>query len=100
MAVYEVGEDYFRLDGQRVTEQEFRDALDADPQVAAQRAIYDARQSLATATELRALSPFPTPEEQAGIDAQVASALAAYRALPDPPADVSALAVAVLTWGS
>ncbi len=56
-----------------------------------------ARQSLTDAVQLAALSPYPTPEEQAIIDAQVSASLALFRALSDPPADVTALAAAVLT---
>ena len=99
MAVYEVRDDGFMVDGVMVAESVFRAVLDADPAVVSQRAVHAARTALSDASALQALSPFPTGEEQAIIDAQTASALAAYRALVDPPADVSALAVAVLTWG-
>lgn len=56
-----------------------------------------ARQALTDAVQLAALSPYPTPEEQSIIDAQVSASLALFRALSDPPADVTALAAAVLT---
>lgn len=67
---------------------------------AAQQAVAECRASLNDAVQLAALSPYPTPEEQAIIDAQVADALALFRGLHDPPTDVIALATAVLTLGS
>lgn len=61
---------------------------------------HECRIALTEAVQLAALSPYPTPEEQAIINAQVASALALFRALPNPPVDVTALATAVLTLES
>jgi preprotein translocase subunit Sec61beta len=65
--------------------------------VGAADAVETCRGSLTDAVELAALSPYPTAEEQAIIDAQVSASLALFRALDDPPADVTALAASVLT---
>jgi hypothetical protein len=68
------------------------------PQMAARsQAMLNCRAALGEAVNLAALSPYPTPEEQAIIDTQVSSALALFRAIMDPPADLTALAAAVLT---
>lgn len=69
-------------------------SADADAYMAA---LISVRESLTDAVQLAALSPYPTPEEQAIIDAQVSASLGLFRALADPPADVTALAAAVLT---
>lgn len=57
-----------------------------------------ARAALSDALALADLYPAPTPEETALIDGQVAAALASYRALSGPPADVVSLAAAVVAW--
>lgn len=69
----------------------------SDAIVAEAGAVGKCRFALIDAVQLAAMSPYPTPEEQAIIDAQVSGSLALFRALPDPPADVIALAAAVLT---
>jgi hypothetical protein len=46
------------------------------------------------------LSQALTPEETALVDSQVSSALAGFRALIDPPADVVALAAAIISLRS
>jgi hypothetical protein len=86
------------------TDKEARDVDQAAADNAANAAIVATRaqaavcrDSLNDAVQLAALSPYPTPEEQAIIDAQVSASLALFRALADPPADVTALAAAVLT---
>jgi hypothetical protein len=56
------------------------------------------RTALSDALALADLYPAPTPEETAIIDAQVNAALAGFRALDNPPADVVALAAAVVSW--
>lgn len=83
----------FDIDPQEVAETEAANAA----LLALVNAPVECRQALTDAVQLAALSPYPTPEEQAIIDAQVSSALTLFRALPDPPADVTALAAAVLT---
>jgi hypothetical protein len=61
-------------------------------------ALQQNREDLANALELSALYPAPTPEETVIIDQQVAAALAAFRELDNPPADIVALAAAVISW--
>jgi hypothetical protein len=61
-------------------------------------AAVSARTALIDALALADLYPAPTPEETAIIDAQVGAALSQYRALADRPADVVALAAAVVSW--
>jgi hypothetical protein len=60
-------------------------------------AISEAREGLQNAIDLMALNPFPTPEEQAVVDATVAEALTLYRAAADPPGDLVALAAALIS---
>jgi hypothetical protein len=89
------------LDGAPITLAEAQAWAASDPVMVAERdaslAERTTRAALSDAVALAALSPYPTAEEQAIIDSQVTSALALFRALPDPPADVLALAAAVLT---
>lgn len=82
--------------GTPVTDEEFAANLLASLAVAdAGRAVAaDLAESLALAD----LYPAPTPEETAIIDAQVTAALAGFRTMPNPPADVVALAAAVVSW--
>jgi hypothetical protein len=70
-------------------------ALDAER--AAQNA---ARTALSDALALADLYPAPTPEETALIDTQINSALIGFQGLSNPPADVVALAAAVISWRS
>ena len=65
---------------------------------AAADALETARTALTDALALAPLYPAPTPEETLVIDTQVNAALAGFRALTDPPADVVALAAAVVSW--
>lgn len=69
-----------------------------DAAAAANAPILTIRADLADALALADLYPAPTPEETAIIDAQVNAALAGFRALSNPPADVVALAAAVVSW--
>lgn len=68
------------------------------PSTAHAEATNNTRAALSDALALSDLYPAPTPEETSLIDSQVAAALAGFRALPDPPADVVALAAAVVSW--
>jgi hypothetical protein len=63
-------------------------------------ALDSARTALQDALDLEALYPAPTTEETALIDTQVAEALAEFRALSSMPADIVALAAAVVSWRS
>ena len=54
------------------------------------------RQALADALALADLYP-SSPEEAAIINAQIASALAQYRALENPPADIVSLASSLIS---
>ncbi len=65
---------------------------------AAAQAINSARGDLAAVLSLAAAYPYPTPEETGIVDAQAAAALEQFRALTDPPADIVALAAAVVSW--
>lgn len=56
------------------------------------------RTALTDALALIDLYPAPTPEETAIIDAQVTAALAGFRTMTDPPADVVALAASLVSW--
>lgn len=82
--------------GIAVTDEEFAANLTAS--LAAAGAARSTGTALADALALADLYPAPTPEETAIIDAQVAAALTGFRALPNPPADVVALAAAVVSW--
>jgi hypothetical protein len=82
---------------QPLTASESRILAAMESSAAIDAALTECRTSLTDAVQLAALSPYPTPEEQAIIDAQVSASLALFRALSDPPADVTALAAAVLT---
>ena len=64
----------------------------------AQSAVAAAKGALSDVLSLADAYPYPTPEENAIIDNQVVAALTGYRALDDPPADVVALAAAVVSW--
>ena len=66
--------------------------------LAAIAAASSVRTTLSDALALAPLYPAPSPDETAIIDAQVAAALAQFRALADPPPDVVALAAAVVAW--
>jgi len=66
--------------------------------VSAYAALDSMRDALSAALSLADAYPYPTPEENAIIDNQVVAALTGYRALDDPPADVVALAAAVVSW--
>ena len=65
---------------------------------AASDAFESCRTALAAVLALAEAYPYPTPEETAIVDAQAAAALDGFRALNDPPADVVALAAAVVSW--
>jgi hypothetical protein len=56
------------------------------------------RAALTAVLALAEAYPYPTPEETAIVDAQASAALDGFRALADPPADVVALAAAVVSW--
>jgi hypothetical protein len=86
----------FPIDPEEVATTEAANAL----VIANANAPHECRIALTEAVQLAALSPYPTPEEQAIINAQVSAALALFRALPNPPVDVTALATAVLTLES
>jgi hypothetical protein len=60
----------------------------------------EARTALSDAAALASLYPAPTPEETALIDSQINSALIGFQGLSNPPADVVALAAAVISWRS
>jgi hypothetical protein len=61
-------------------------------------ALQQNREALSNALALSALYPAPTPEETVIIDQQVSAALSAFRELDNPPADIVALAAAVISW--
>lgn len=71
---------------------------DEDAVSAVATAAQTARSALQDALALAPLYPAPSPEETALIDSQVSAALALFRDLTDPPADVVALAAAVVSW--
>jgi len=58
----------------------------------------DVTASLANAILVTQNSPYNTPEEQAIVDATVATALAEYRALNNPPTDITNLATELISW--
>jgi hypothetical protein len=58
----------------------------------------ETRTALSVALNLTSIYPAPTPEETVIIDQQVAAALSAFRELDNPPADIVALAAAVISW--
>lgn len=72
--------------------------VEAQARAATTSANADARTALSAVLALAESFPYPTPEENAIVDAQAASALDGFRTLADPPADVVALAAAVVSW--
>ncbi len=104
MSAYAVIDGVPHFDGQPVSPAEFQSAVQAkqaaeaeaaDALVSAQGA---SRTALAAVLSLAAAYPYADPAENAIVDAQAAAALDGYRSLAGPPADVVALAAAVVSW--
>lgn len=80
-----------------VAEAEVREAARVTAEVE-HAAETECRAALSAVLALAETYPYPTPEETAIVDAQAVAALDGFRALAGPPADVVALAAAVVSW--